>query len=145
MYLHRIHTVTFLSFRAYNTDNQLITDTRCESLTKINIPNSVTNIGNSTFSSCSSLTCINIPNSVTNIGNCAFLCCRSLANINIPDSVTDIGCGAFYACESLTKISIPNSVTYIENYAFGGYNRIPSKIKSDIIQRFGEKVFESWL
>lgn len=27
MYLHRIHTVTFLSFRAYNTDNQLITDT----------------------------------------------------------------------------------------------------------------------
>ena len=118
---------------------------RCESLTKINIPNSVTNIGNSTFSSCSSLTCINIPNSVTNIGNCAFLCCRSLANINIPDSVTDIGCGAFYACESLTKISIPNSVTYIENYAFGGYNRIPSKIKSDIIQRFGEKVFESWL
>ena len=24
MYLHRIHTVTFLSFRAYNTDNQLI-------------------------------------------------------------------------------------------------------------------------
>ena len=27
LYLHRIHTVTFLSFRAYNTDNQLITDT----------------------------------------------------------------------------------------------------------------------
>lgn len=27
MYLNRIHTVTFLSFRAYNTDNQLITDT----------------------------------------------------------------------------------------------------------------------
>ena len=28
MYLHRIHAVTFLSFRAYNTDNQLITDTQ---------------------------------------------------------------------------------------------------------------------
>lgn len=27
MYLNRIHTATFLPFRAYNTDNQLITDT----------------------------------------------------------------------------------------------------------------------
>ena len=26
-YLHRIHTATFLPFRAYNTDNQLIIDT----------------------------------------------------------------------------------------------------------------------
>ena len=28
MYLYRIHAVTFLPFRAYNTDNQLIIDTR---------------------------------------------------------------------------------------------------------------------
>ena len=27
MYLYRIHAVTFLPFRAYNTDNQLIIDT----------------------------------------------------------------------------------------------------------------------
>ena len=27
MYLNRIHTATFLPFRAYNTDNQLIIDT----------------------------------------------------------------------------------------------------------------------
>ena len=27
MYLNRIHTATFLPFIAYNTDNQLITDT----------------------------------------------------------------------------------------------------------------------
>ena len=27
LYLNRIHIATFLSFRAYNTDNQLIIDT----------------------------------------------------------------------------------------------------------------------
>ena len=31
MYLNRIHTATFLPFIAYNTDNQLITDTKVES------------------------------------------------------------------------------------------------------------------
>ena len=30
LYLNRIHTATFLPFIAYNTDNQLITDTMLE-------------------------------------------------------------------------------------------------------------------
>ena len=115
----------------------------CKSLAKIKIPNSVTNIGYDAFWGCESLTKINIPNSVTNIGDRTFNECTSLTNINIPDSVTNIGYGAFFACESLTKISIPNSVTNIGNDAFCGCNNLPSKIKSDIIKRFGEKVFES--
>ena len=32
MYLYRIHAVTFLPFRAYNTDNQLIIDTVFKSI-----------------------------------------------------------------------------------------------------------------
>ena len=45
------------------------------------IPNSVTSIGDSTFSNCSSLTNITIPNSVTNIGEFAFNSCISLTSI----------------------------------------------------------------
>lgn len=73
------------------------------------------------FSGCKSLTCINIPNSVTTIGMDAFENCKSLTNINIPNSVTTIEDGAFYGCENL-----------------------PSHIKSDIRQRFDEKVFDLW-
>ena len=91
----------------------------CESLTNINIPNSVTNIGDRAFMGCNSLTSINIPNSVTYIGNSAFGECESLTNINIPNSVTNIGDWAFKQCESLTNINIPNSVTNIGNNAFG--------------------------
>ena len=51
---------------------------RCESLTSIKIPNSVTNIGDSAFDNCSSLTSINIQNSVTYIGYKAFHYCNNL-------------------------------------------------------------------
>ena len=65
------------------------------SLTSIEIPDSVTSIGESAFSDCSSLTSIEIPNSVTSIGEWAFSDCSSLTSIEIPDSVTSIGEHAF--------------------------------------------------
>ena len=76
------------------------------------------------------------------IGNGAFFWCESLTSINIPNSVTTIGNGAFAGCKSLTSINIPDSVTTIGRSAFWGCDNISSKIKSDIIQRFGEKVFD---
>ena len=114
----------------------------CNSLTSINIPNSVTTIGEEAFWDCKFLVNINIPNSVTTIGKYAFVGCDSLTSINIPNSVTTIEKNAFVGCHFLTSINIPNSVTTIEDGAFYGCENLPSHIKSDIRQRFGEKVFE---
>ena len=111
--------------------------------TNYTIPNSVTTIGEHAFSGCDSLTSINIPNSVTTIGNSAFAYCKSLTSINISNNVTTIGEEAFSDCDSLTSINIPNSVTTIEDGAFYRCENLPSHIKSDIRQRFGEKVFKS--
>ena len=116
----------------------------CRSLSNIIIPNCVINIGEGAFRNCNSLISIKIPVCVTNIGNSAFWCCKSLTCVNIPNSVTTIGMGAFGGCKSLTNINIPNSVTNIEDGAFGECDNISSKIKSDIILRFDEKVFELW-
>ena len=114
----------------------------CKFLTNINIPNSTTTIGNSAFSCCRSLISINIPEGITTIGNFAFSGCQSLTSINIPNSITTIGMYAFSGCRSLISINIPDGLTTIERGAFYRCNNIPSKIKSDIIQRFGEKVFK---
>ena len=54
---------------------------------------------------CTSLTNIEIPNSVTSIGEYAFSGCRSLENIEIPNSVTYIGNFAFNSCNSLIQIT----------------------------------------
>ena len=92
----------------------------CESLTEINIPNSIISIGDWAFRGCFSLTKIVIPDSVTCIGDSAFSFCKSLTEIIIPDSVTYIGDGAFYCCHSLKEIIIPDSVTHIGERAFKG-------------------------
>ena len=74
------------------------------------------------------LTSIEIPNSVTSIGDFAFGACRNLTSISLPNSVTTIGEGAFYNCTGLTSITIPNSVTSIGKDAFSNtawYNKQP--------------------
>ena len=125
----------------FNKDKTTLIEYRAKEKKYI-IPNSVTTIGDWAFAGCDSLTSINIPNSVTTIGNWAFKECESLTNINIPNSVTTIGREAFSNCESLTSINIPNSVTCIEEFAFKYCDKLPLHIKSDIIQRFGKKVFK---
>lgn len=84
-----------------------------------------------------------IPECVTKIGACAFRECESLVSIDIHDGMTTIERGAFRDCKSLTSINIPNSVTTIEKGAFQHCDKIPTEIKSDIIQRFGKEVFDS--
>uniref|UniRef100_UPI004028F31B leucine-rich repeat domain-containing protein n=1 Tax=Prevotella sp. TaxID=59823 RepID=UPI004028F31B len=84
---------------------------------------------------CSSLISINIPNSVTTIGNGAFSRCSSLISINIPNSVTTIGRGAFSRCNSLTSITIPNSVvTTIGNPFYFWYGNLYNESKAFIYE-----------
>ena len=146
----------------------------CYNLRSIYIPNSVTYIGRGIFNGCKFLKHITMPSSIIAITEKPFygrngdLTNKSKAfiyedyvlfnkdkttliayrakdtNYIIPNSVTTIGSRAFLGCDSITNINIPNSVTTIENGTFWGCDNISSKIKSDIIQRFGEKVFELW-
>ena len=91
-------------------------------ITSVTIPDGVTEIPDKAFwnyhSNYNSLATINIPNSVTTIGQSAIKNCKSLKSITIPDSVTTIENAAFSDCTSLESITIPNGVTTIGNQAF---------------------------
>ena len=86
----------------------------------------VKEITTSAFSNCKNLTSVEIPNSVTSIGEYAFSNCWRLLSITIPDSVTSIGDFTFYNCSSLTSITIPDSITSISNSAFSYCNSLKS-------------------
>ena len=106
------------------------------------IPNSVTKIGDRTFSSCKSLQSITIPNSVTKIGDAAFGSCKSLQSVTIPNSVTSIGDYAFYRCYSLQSVTIPNSVTKIGDYAFEQCYSLQSVTIPNSVTSIGDYAFE---
>lgn len=63
-------------------------------VTEVVIPNTVTKIGGA-FNSCKSITRVVIPDSVVEIGNSAFSNCRNLIDVEISDSVIKMGSSAF--------------------------------------------------
>ena len=91
---------------------------KCDSLTSIVIPDSVTSIGGLAFSNCTNLSKVTLSKSLKCIGQQAFRNCDSLTSITIPDTVTSIGHYAFSGCAGLTSMTIPSSVTTIESNTF---------------------------
>ena len=113
----------------------------CSSITSVNIPNSITSIGNAAFYNCSGLTSVTIPNSVTSIGESAFYNCSGLSSITIPNSITSIEYGTFSGCSGLASITLPNSVTSIGNNAFNGCSGLTSITLPNSVTSIGNSTF----
>jgi len=101
-------------------------------ITRVQIPDSVTYIGNEAFSAKhnNQLTDVTIPANVTYIGNEAFIY-NQLTSVTIPRGVTYIGEKAFYGSQ-LTSVIIPTNVTYIGKEAFRG-NQLTSVVIPDSV------------
>jgi len=93
-----------------------------EQITKITIPNTITEIKENTFDSVTNLTTVIFaPGSQLEIiRNQAFASDRKLVEIVIPNTVTTIEYEAFIYCTELLYINVPLSVSYIGDAAFGG-------------------------
>ena len=71
------------------------------------------------FKDCASLETIEIPDTVTQIGENAFRDCTGLKEISIPESVEIINENAFQGCINLESIQLCEGLTTIKDYAFG--------------------------
>ena len=110
-------------------------------LTSVIIPSSVKSIGKEVFWRCESLTSVMIPSSVKSIGTSAFFRCLSLTSITIPNGVTSIGDTAFWSCSSLTSVVIPDSVTKIGTSAFWACSSLISVTISNSVTSIGDATF----
>ena len=94
---------------------------------KINVPNSIKVIKNSTFYDCRNLKSITIPDSIKGIGTDAFTYCINLTSITISDSVKNIGCDAFFNCINLKSLTFKDKtidqVKSMEYYPWGIENK----------------------
>ena len=91
-----------------NDYNSLIQKT---DIKEINIPETITSIGEDAFKDCTNLTSINFigESKVESIGANAFLN-TGISEINIPETITEISEGAFKDCTNLTSINFIGEV-----------------------------------
>lgn len=138
-------------------------------LTSVTIPNKVTSIGKSAFSSCVNLTSVKLDDgdevlafSTSSYSDGPFSSCplesvylgrnvkydftspfkSNITSLIISNSVTSIGKSAFSGCRGITSISIPNSVTEIGSNAFGGCSGLASVMMPDNIMSIGDNAFD---
>ena len=114
---------------------------RCSGLTTLNLPSNVTSIGYRAFSECSDLTSVDLPSSITNIGDYVFFYCENLSKVNLPSEITAISNGAFGGCSSLKNIELPAGITSIGNNAFTGCSNLQNINLPSGITTIGDYAF----
>ena len=92
-----------------------------ENIIKINIPSTVTSIGERAFDDCTNLTSITLPSGLTSIGDLAFAGCTGLTSITIPSSVTSIGFWAFVNWTSSQTINVNHADQESADRAWGNW------------------------
>ncbi len=113
----------------------------CQNLEKINIPEGVKIIKDHAFSFCWNLKSINIPSSVKEIGSQAFWY-ADIDELIIPDGVVNIDKMAFCGCHKLKKVVIPESVKEIGYGAFNECESLQSVNITKCTADFSQKIFD---
>ena len=87
-------------------------------VTEVQIPNSVTSIGEAAFADADQLASITLPLGLKAISR-YMLAGTAVTNVVLPEGVTDIGAGAFEDCTTLHTVFLPISLQTIGERAFG--------------------------
>lgn len=92
--------------------------TRCESMTSITLPDSVTTISDTAFSGCTKLKISKLPASLVSIGSHSFSYCDSITDLTLPSKLKEISDSAFYWCDTLKTVTSQGNVESIGSKAF---------------------------
>lgn len=92
----------------------------CSGLRSVTIPDSVETVGENAFAECSGLTSVRIGAGISELPPRAFKDCVSLTSVDLPEGLKTIGVRAFNGCEGIKTVSLPSSLEFIGNYAFTG-------------------------
>ena len=105
---------------------------------RVVIESGVTTVGSNAFNGCSNLTAVELPDTLTAIGDYAFAW-SNVAEITIPDGVVTIGASAFWRT-ALADVVIPDSVTTIGAGAFWE-TKLVDVVIPDSVTTIGESAF----
>lgn len=126
----------------YNYGYNVYPEYGAVNVTYIQIPGSVTEIGERAFAAAGAYTnlSLSIANGVKTINKDAFN--RSgVTSISIPGSVTSIGESAFYRCSKLTSVTVTKNVKKMGTGIFSDCDKLTSVNLNSGLQLIGSKMF----
>ena len=114
----------------------------CYALESVTLGSSVETIGASAFN-CAPISSIIIPASVKSIGNWTFADCRALESVTFAEGsqLTSIGDNAFNTCSALSSITLPNTVTTVGAKAFHYCTKLESATLSNSMEAIPDNMF----
>lgn len=92
---------------------------KCKKLLDIKLTDNLKRLGSGCFENCRFNT-INIPSSVSWIGNTTFHKCKNLYEISLPSSVSRLENYCFYECTELSTVTCSSNIEYIGDRCFCG-------------------------
>lgn len=108
----------------------------------IQIPETVTFIGEGAFQDCVNLERVNLPSKIKIINSYTFNGCKKMKEITIPAGVYYIGEEAFADCTSCKRIIIPASVTKIGKFAFKNFSGCSGTVTFEVYG--GWSLYDDW-
>lgn len=94
----------------------------------------------SIFRDCSALTKVKLPEDLSEIPDYSFYNCTSLSEIKLPKGINKIGVSSFGGCKSLTKLVFPEGLTEIAKAAFKNTS-IREIVMPNSLRELGEEAF----
>ena len=114
---------------------------KCTGLEKIDIPDTVTVVENSSFSGCTKLEEVKYSNKLTKIENYGFYGCTLLKKVVMPDTINFIGNSIFQNCTSLTEVHLPKSLKEIPSDTFSGCKKLTTINFPSTLTTIGNSAF----
>ncbi len=116
----------------------------CDSLLRVELPETLTSIGVRAFSNCTRLEEIRIPDRVTTVSASAFVGCKQLKAVTFGEnaSLTTLGINAFYGCRSLTSIKLPRTLTSLPASCFADCTSLAT-VDLGGVTRVGKNAFRN--
>ena len=119
------------------------TDTVSPAYTSVQIPASVTEIGQNAFYHCTELKTVEFEegSQLKALGDGVFVDCKNLETVELPSGITKIGAGAFATCGSLKEFTIPANVETIGETAFALCEKLEKITIPKSVKKIGQAAF----
>ena len=114
---------------------------RCGALRSVHVGSGVKSLSSSLFASCSSLTDVELSEGLETLERYSFCWCSALEHLTLPSTVKDIATEAFWCCLELKDIELNSGLESIGPQCFYQCEKLDNVVIPDTVTSIGEKAF----